>query len=186
LQADREARAVFLDRDGVLNRVLIRNGRPHAPASLDELEILPGVAAALDDLKAAGFRLIVATNQPDVGKGLLRREEVEALHEGLRRTLPLDAIKVCYHIDADACSCRKPQPGLLLEAAREWAIDLTRSYMIGDRWRDVDAGRAAGCKTIWVQCDYDDRQPEAPDAVVASLWEASRIILDDHPFSDAS
>ena len=177
MQADRDARAVFLDRDGVLNRVLLRNGRPHAPASLDELEILPGVAEALRDLKAAGFRLIVATNQPDVGKGLLRREAVEALHERLRRTLPLDAIMVCYHIDADACPCRKPQPGLLLEAAREWAIDLTRSYMVGDRWRDVDAGRAAGCKTIWVRCDYDERQPDAPDAVVASLWEASRVIL---------
>jgi len=177
LRADRDARAVFLDRDGVLNRVVVRNGRPYPPASLDELEILPGVAEALRDLKAAGFRLIVATNQPDVGKGLQRRDAVEACHGRLRQTLPIDAIQVCYHVDADACLCRKPRPGMLLEAARTWGIDLARSYMIGDRWRDVEAGRSAGCKTIWVQCDYDERLPNAPDAVVASLQEASLLIL---------
>ena len=170
-------RAVFLDRDGVLNRVVVRNGRPYPPASVEELEILPGVAEALRDLKAAGFRLIVATNQPDVGKGLQRRDVVEACHERLRQSLPIDAIQVCYHVDADACLCRKPRPGMLLEAARRWGIDLARSYVIGDRWRDVEAGRAAGCKTVWMKCDYDERPPEAPDAVVASLCEASRLIL---------
>jgi D-glycero-D-manno-heptose 1,7-bisphosphate phosphatase len=170
-------RAVFLDRDGVINRVLIRDGRPYPPASLDELEILPGVADALGDLKSAGFRLIVATNQPDVAKGTQRREMVEAFHDRLRQTLPIDAIHVCYHVDADGCACRKPRPGMLLEAARVWGIDVARSTMIGDRWRDIDAGRAAGCKTIWVRCDYEEQLPENPDAVVASLWEASRLIL---------
>ena len=177
MRADRDARAVFLDRDGVLNRVVVHNGRPYPPSSLDELEILPRVAEALRDLKAAGFRLIVATNQPDVGKGLQRRDVVEACHARLCQMLPIDAIQVCYHVDADACPCRKPRPGMLLEAARRWNIDLTRSYMVGDRWRDVGAGRAAGCRTIWVQSDYDEQPPEAPDAVVASLWEASRLIL---------
>ena len=170
-------RAVYLDRDGVINRVLIRDGRPYPPASLDELEILPGVVDALRDLKSVGFRLIVATNQPDVAKGFQRRDMVEAFHDQLRCTLPVDDIRVCYHVDADACFCRKPRPGMLLEAARSWDVDLTRSYMVGDRWRDIDAGRAAGCKTIWVRCDYDERLPEQPDAVVVSLWEASRLIL---------
>src|SRR5262249_46000741 len=131
-----------------------------------------------------GFHLIVATNQPDVGKGLQRRDAVEACHQRLRLTLPIDAIQVCYHVDADACLCRKPRPGMLLEAARERGIDLARSYMIGDRWPDVEAGRAAGCRTVWVQCDYDERPPEAPDAVVASLWEASRLILAKHESGD--
>jgi D-glycero-D-manno-heptose 1,7-bisphosphate phosphatase len=171
-------RAVFLDRDGVINRVLIRDGRPYPPASPDELEILPGVADALRDLKSAGFRLIVATNQPDVAKGIQRRELVEAFHDRLRQTLPIDAIQVCYHVDGDDCACRKPRPGMLLEAARAWDIELPRSYMVGDRWRDIDAGRSAGCKTIWVRCDYDERLPENPDAVVASLWEASKVILE--------
>jgi len=170
-------RAVFLDRDGVINRVLIRESRPYPPASLDEFEILPGVADALRDLKKAGFRLIVATNQPDVAKSVLPREMVENFHDRIRQTLPIDAIHVCYHVDADDCACRKPRPGMLLEAARAWYIDLTRSFMVGDRWRDIDAGRAARCKTIWVRCDYDERLPEQPDAVVASLWEASRLIL---------
>ena len=111
MQADGDARAVFLDRDGVLNRVVVRNGRPYPPASVDELEIMPGVAEALRDLKAAGFHLIVATNQPDVARGLVPPAVVEAIHERLRRTLPLDAIQVCYHTDADACLCRKPRPG---------------------------------------------------------------------------
>jgi D-glycero-D-manno-heptose 1,7-bisphosphate phosphatase len=172
-------RAVFLDRDGVINRVLIRDGRPYPPASLDELEILPGVADALRDLKSAGFRLIVATNQPDVAKGILRRELVDAFHDRIRRTLPIDDIRACFHVDGDACLCRKPRPGMLLEAAGTWDIDLTRSYMIGDRWRDIDAGRAAGCQTIWVRCDYDERLPKKPDAVVTSLWEASKVILAD-------
>jgi D-glycero-D-manno-heptose 1,7-bisphosphate phosphatase len=172
-------RAVFLDRDGVINRVFIRDGRPYPPASLDELEILPGVPDALRDLKSVGFRLIVATNQPDVAKGVQRREMVEVFHKRLRQTLPIDAIHVCYHVDADDCACRKPRPGMLLEAACAWDIELTRSYMVGDRWRDIDAGRAAGCRTIWVRCDYDERLPENPDAVVASLWEASRLILAD-------
>src|SRR5262249_50056044 len=106
-----------------------------------------------------------------------RRDMVEAFHDRLRHTLPIDDIRVCYHVDADGCQCRKPRPGMLLEAARSWDFDLTRSYMIGDRWRDIDAGRAAGCPTVSVRCDYDERLPERPDAFVASLWEASRLIL---------
>ncbi len=170
-------RAVFLDRDGVINRAVALGGRSYPPASLDDFELLPDVPQAIQALRAADFRIVVATNQPDVGKGLQRREVVEAMHESLRRSLPLDAIKVCYHTDEDRCACRKPRPGMLLEAAQEWALELPRCVMVGDRWRDIEAGKAVGCKTILVQRGYEERQAEAPDAVVGSLAEASALIL---------
>jgi D-glycero-D-manno-heptose 1,7-bisphosphate phosphatase len=175
----RMGRAVFLDRDGVLNRAVRRDGRPYPPERLEDLEILPGVAEALRSLKASGFRLVVVTNQPDVGKGMQRREVVEAIHERLRSLLPLDDIKVCYHVDEDACPCRKPRPGMLLAAAQDWRVDLARSFMVGDRWRDVAAGRAAGCTTIFIQEHYDEKAPDDPDVTVGSLLEASAIILAD-------
>jgi D-glycero-D-manno-heptose 1,7-bisphosphate phosphatase len=170
-------RAVFLDRDGVLNRAVVREGRPYPPPSVEEMEFLPGVAEAIDRLRQAGFRLIIVTNQPDVATGVQEREVVERMHERIRRELTVDEIRVCYHVDGDDCSCRKPKPGMLLEAARAWSLDLNHSFMIGDRWRDIEAGRAAGCKTILIKYDYDERQAERPDAVVHSLPEASELIL---------
>jgi D-glycero-D-manno-heptose 1,7-bisphosphate phosphatase len=170
-------RAVFLDRDGTINAAVIRAGRPFPPSSLEELQILPGVADALGALRAAGLCLIVVTNQPDVATGVQRREVVEQMHERLRRELPIDDIKVCYHADADGCSCRKPKPGMLLEAADEWSLDLPGSFLVGDRWRDVEAGRAAGCKTILIHYGYAERRAEHPDAVVGSLPQAGAIIL---------
>ena len=170
-------RAVFLDRDGVLNRVVLREGRAYPPASADDVEFPPDVGPALVALRRGGFRLIVVTNQPDVGKGLQRREVVEAIHARLSATLPIDEIKVCYHVDEDGCSCRKPKPGMLLDAARTWKLELAQSVMVGDRWRDIEAGKAAGCKTILVKGGYAERRAEAPDAVVNSLGEASALIL---------
>lgn len=171
------ARAVFLDRDGVINRVMIREGRPYPPSTIEEFEYLPGVVEGMKMLRTAGFRLIIVTNQPDVGKGLQARDLVEAMHERLRRQLRVDGIKVCCHVDQDGCFCRKPKPGLLLEAAREWDLDLAQSVMVGDRWRDIEAGKAAGCKTIWIRNTYAERQVDDPDAVVDSLAEASGLIL---------
>jgi len=169
-------RAVFLDRDGVLNRAFVRDGKPFPPAKPDEFQILPDVADALRALADAGFLLIVATNQPDVARGLQRREVVDAMHQRLRDELPLDDIKVCYDVDG-SCTCYKPQPGMLLTAAREHGIDLARSYMIGDRWRDVGAGKAAGCFTIFIDRGYAEPLTEVPDAVCTSLREAAAIIL---------
>jgi D-glycero-D-manno-heptose 1,7-bisphosphate phosphatase len=170
-------RAVFLDRDGVMNEVVLRNGRPYPPPSLDELVIPAGTGEAIAALRDAGFRLIVATNQPDVATGVQRREVVEAIHDRLCELFPLDAVKVCYHVDRDQCSCRKPKPGMLLEAAKEWSVDLARSFMIGDRWRDIEAGRNAGCKTILVGSGYGEACSARPNAVAASLWAASQLIL---------
>jgi D-glycero-D-manno-heptose 1,7-bisphosphate phosphatase len=170
-------RAVFLDRDGVLNRSATRSGRPVAPVSLEEFELLPGVVEAVEALRKAGFCLVVVTNQPDVGAGRLEQEVVEEMHRKLRDWLPIDDIKVCYHEDAAACDCRKPKPGMLVAAAGQWAIDLTASFMVGDRWRDVSAGKAAGCKTIFIDYGYQESGPDKADFVACSLLEASRIIL---------
>jgi D-glycero-D-manno-heptose 1,7-bisphosphate phosphatase len=172
-------RAVFLDRDGVLNRSMVRAGRPYAPTSLDEFELLPGVVEAVTSLRTAGFLSIVVTNQPDAATGAISADTLDAMHGKLRAWLPIDDIKVCRHVDADECHCRKPRPGMLLEAAREWSIDLKRSFMVGDRWRDVSAGKAAGCTTIFVDLGYAERQVDAPDFVVTSLAEAVKIVLRD-------
>lgn len=178
-------RAVFLDRDGVINRTLIRGGRPFAPVSPEEFEILPGVAAALLDLRAAGFLNIVVTNQPDIATGKQRPEVLEAMHAGLMAELAIDSVKVCPHVDADDCACRKPRPGLLLDAARELGIDLTASHMVGDRWRDVVAGQIAGCKCFFIDYSYDEKRPEKPYVAVKSLPEAVGMILsDNHAFKN--
>ena len=170
-------RAVFLDRDGVINCAVLRNGRPYPPPSAEELEFLPKVAEAIEMLHTAGFRIIVITNQPDVATGVQQREVVEVIHERIRREFPIDDIKVCYHTDQDGCLCRKPKPGMLLAAARQWSLDLNRSFMVGDRWRDIEAGQAAGCKAILIKRKYEERQAEKPDAIFDSLFEASRLIL---------
>jgi len=177
IQLNVMARAVFLDRDGVINHALVRNGMPHPPATLADFEILPGAAEALRALDDAGFLLVVATNQPDVARGLQQIEVVEAMHRRLREELPLDDIKVCYELDGPSCTCYKPKPGMLLEAAREHNIDLGRSYMVGDRWRDIGAGREAGCFTIFIDRGYSEPLTEAPDAHCADLSEATAIIL---------
>jgi len=133
--------AVFLDRDGVINANLERNGKPVAPTSLSEFRILPGVIEGVRLLKEAGFLLVVVTNQPDVANGLTPRPTVEAMHAEIRRQLPIDDIVVCFHADADKCSCRKPKPGMIFDAAARHGIDLASSYLVGDRWRDVNESR---------------------------------------------
>lgn len=170
-------KAVFLDRDGVINRALVRDGRPFPPASLAELEILPGVAEALLRLRDAGFLLIVVTNQPDVARGTISKAVVDAMNAHLKATVPLTEIRVCYHDSTDRCECRKPSPGMLLAAAREHDIDLRRSFLVGDRWRDVEAGERAGCRTIFVDHGYREKQPNRWDFRVTSLPEAAQAIL---------
>ncbi|SRR6266545_55812 len=173
-------RAVFLDRDGVLNQPVVREGRPFPPATVAELRLTDGVAADLTQLKAQGFLLIVVTNQPDVARGTTSRESVEEINTALRAALPLDDFYTCYHDDSDACDCRKPLPGLLLAAAAHHHIDLAASYLVGDRWRDIDAGAAAGCRTILIDCGYCERAPaHAPDHRASTLQQAVREILRD-------
>jgi D-sedoheptulose 7-phosphate isomerase len=175
-------RAVFLDRDGVINRAFVRDGRPFPPPTQQELEVLPGVPEALRELKSQGYQLIVVTNQPDVGRGMLSRQTLDAMHQTLLASLPLDDILVCCHTDQENCDCRKPKPGMLLEAARKHNIDLSASFMVGDRWRDIDAGYNAGCKTILIDYGYSERAPDhEPDLRVSSLREAADWIIRSTP-----
>jgi D-glycero-D-manno-heptose 1,7-bisphosphate phosphatase len=172
----RGRRAVFLDRDGVLNRAEVRGGRPYPPASVDETKILPGVAEALTALREAGFLLIVVTNQPDVARGTQRREVVEAINAKLKAALPLDDFYVSYE-DGDSPR-RKPNPGLLLEAAQAYQINLVASFMVGDRWKDVEAGRRAGCASVFIDLGYDEPRPEPPaDYTADGLPSAASWII---------
>jgi D-glycero-D-manno-heptose 1,7-bisphosphate phosphatase len=170
-------RAVFLDRDGVINRAFVRDGSPRPPSSLQDLEILPSVPEALSALKAHGYCLVVVTNQPDVARGTSSRELVDSIHERLSREIDLDAILTCFHDGTDECECRKPKPGLLYRAAEEFRIDLPSSFMVGDRWRDMEAGRRAGCRTFFVDRGYEEQMPCSYDFRVESLAEAAGIIL---------
>jgi D-glycero-D-manno-heptose 1,7-bisphosphate phosphatase len=170
-------RAVFLDRDGVISANVERDGRPVAPTRLADFRILPGVEEATRRLKELGFVLVVVTNQPDIAAGRNTMAILDAMHEELRRRLPVDEIKVCVHVDTDRCNCRKPKPGMLLEAARERRIDLTQSIMIGDRWRDIEAGQAAGCLTIMIDGESDHERPSTPHKTVRSLPEAVAYII---------
>lgn len=170
-------RAIFLDRDGVINRAIVKNGRPYAPSTFEEFELLPDVSNSIATLKSAGFLIIVVTNQPDISYGTQAQTIVEQMHNMLRAAELCDDILVCYHVDQHNCSCRKPKPGMLLTAASHWNVDLKHSFMVGDRWRDIGAGRAAGCCTFFIDNQYCEQRPDNPDYVVSSLAEASRIIL---------
>ena len=171
--------AVFLDRDGVINRPKVIAGKPYPPASIEEFILLPGVIEACQKLKQAGLLLVVATNQPDVGRGTLKREAVEAIHEHLYGLLPIDRVEVSYAAGGEQPpdELRKPRPGMLLRAAATMGIDLKKSFMVGDRWRDIDCGHAAGCTTILIDYDYAEELRQTPHHRVQSLLEASDIIL---------
>jgi D-glycero-D-manno-heptose 1,7-bisphosphate phosphatase len=172
--------AIFLDRDGVINQAIIREGKPYPPRSVDELVVESDVKPALARLKQLGYLLIGITNQPDVARGQTSRQQVEAIHNFLLKTLPLDEIRVCYHDNSDGCHCRKPLPGLILDAAKKWQIQLADSYMIGDRWRDIEAGQAAGCQTIWIDAGYHERAPAHPATFrVNSFSESMEILMEE-------
>jgi D-glycero-D-manno-heptose 1,7-bisphosphate phosphatase len=167
--------AAFLDRDGVLNQAIVRDGRPYAPRSLEGFVILPEAPGAIRRLKAAGYLVVVVTNQKDVGAGLLKREMLDAMHARLRAAMPIDDIRVCTCVDE--CPCYKPNAGMLMDAARDWNIDLAASVMIGDRWRDVGAGRNAGCRTILIDRGYTEPLPIKPDLTATDLADAVDQLL---------
>lgn len=172
------ARAVFLDRDGVLNAPVIRDGRSYPPATVEEMRLLDGVVEACTALKQAGFLLLCVTNQPDIARGTTTSATVERINSTLMRELQLDEVLTCPHDDGDACHCRKPKPGLLIDAAKHYGVDLSRSFMVGDRWRDIEAGRAAGCRTVYIDWNYRERQPDAADLTVSALIGAVQWIID--------
>ncbi len=183
-------RAVFLDRDGVLNKPVVRDGRPFPPNDVADFEIYPDVSAGCAELKVAGFLLIVVTNQPDVGRGTQNRDAVVAMHERLRAEVPsIDAIEVCFHAGkrhGDPCNCRKPKPGMLWRAAASHGIDLSQSFLIGDRWRDVDCAHAAGCRAVFIDHGYREPLRDKPEFTVASFREAVATILQNQLSRSAS
>jgi D-glycero-D-manno-heptose 1,7-bisphosphate phosphatase len=170
-------KAVFLDRDGVLNYSNVRDGLPY-PTRLDDLAIYPDAAEALGRFKQAGYLLIVVTNQPDVARGTVTRATVDEINTVLGAALPIDEFVVCAHDDAANCLCRKPKPGMVLDAAARHAVDLRQSFLIGDRWRDVDCGASAGVRTVLIDRGYRERAPDhAPDFIADSLGAAADWIL---------
>ena len=170
-------KCVFLDRDGVLNEANVREGKPYPPANISEVRIVSGAKEALQKLREAGFLLIVVTNQPDVARGTANVEGINSINALLERELPLDAFYVCTHDDEDHCDCRKPRPGALFKAAQDYGIDLAQSFMVGDRWRDVSAGKAAGCFAVWVDYDYQEKHPIEHDYRAKDLQDAVSWIL---------
>jgi len=171
--------AVFLDRDGTLNAPVVREGKPFPPATTAEFQLLPGVVEGCQALRAAGYVLVVATNQPDVGRGTQSQAVVEAMHAHLQRLIPeISRIEVCYDPGQGESSLRrKPAPGMLLDAASALGLDLARSWMIGDRWRDVDCGARAGCRTIFIDQGYDEPLRQKPDYTVRHFADAAEIVL---------
>lgn len=171
---------MFLDRDGTLNAPLVREGKPYPPARTSEFQLLPGAAEGCRQLHVAGYVLVVATNQPDVGRGTQAQATVEAMHLQLRKLIPeIARIEVCYDAGGTTppSEFRKPAPGMLLRAAAALELDLTGSWMIGDRWRDIDCGARAGCRTVFIDWGYDEKLRAQPDFTVRSFPEATRIIL---------
>ena len=170
-------KAVFLDRDGVINKAIVKNGKPCSPMDLNSVEIIFGVKDSLKALRDADWMTIVVTNQPDVARGKISKKEVEKINTYMKNTLPINEFYTCIHDNNDLCECRKPKPGELTLAAKNNNIDLNCSYMIGDRWKDIEAGKRAGCKTIFINSFYKEKQPTDYTFQAKSLSEAVKIIL---------
>jgi D-glycero-D-manno-heptose 1,7-bisphosphate phosphatase len=170
--------AVFLDRDGIINRAIVRDGKPYPPDRLEDLEILAGAVTSITRLAASGYILIGVTNQPDVARGTQSRENVELFNTTIQSRLPVSEIFVCYHDNADGCDCRKPKPGLIMQAAEKYEIDLSKSWMVGDRWKDIAAGKTTGLKTIFVDYHYAETFQGSPaDFTIEDMGVLADVIL---------
>lgn len=171
-------KAVFLDRDGVINDLVYRNNQPNSPICLGDMKILPRVKEAVDSLKNAGYLCIVVTNKPDIARGLLSYAELSKMHNFMTQATGLELIYFCPH-DDNQCDCRKPLTGMIEKAVRQYGIDLKRSFVVGDRWRDVEMGKKSGCRTVLViskSTEQDNRKID-PDFITMDLWEAAQIII---------
>jgi len=169
-------KAIFLDRDGVINKSFIKNGLPFSPTSFAQLKILPGVKESIFKLQKLNFVCLIVTNQPDVSRGKIEKKTVVTMNNYLKDELKLDDVFVCYHDDYDNCECRKPKSGLLLDAGKKWDINLKESYMIGDRWKDIEAGSRLGCKTIFINRNYKEKKPIDPNFSTDTLLNAVHLI----------
>jgi D-glycero-D-manno-heptose 1,7-bisphosphate phosphatase len=168
----RNRMAVFLDRDGTLNKAYIEDGLPISPSSLNKFKIIKGVKKSINRLKKLNFLCILITNQPDVFRGKIAKKTVVKMNSYIKKKIKLDDMFVCYHDNEHNCSCRKPKPGLLLKASKKWKIDLKKSFMIGDRWKDILAGKKVGCKTIFINNNYKNDKKVKADFTFKSLLKA--------------
>ena len=171
-------KAVFLDRDGVINRAPIIEGLPYSPRNIQELEIILGVREAVTLLFSSGFEIVVVTNQPEVARGFLYIDDIEKIHEEISNQTGLKHFKVCFHDNEDRCDCRKPKPGMLSQAAKEFNLDLKQSFLVGDRWKDIQAGQEVGCRCFFIDYGYCEMKPKPPFDRVTSLLEAARVITE--------
>ena len=169
-------RAIFLDRDGVLNKTVIKEKKITSPLNLDELKIVPEAKETLETFKKYGYLLIMVTNQPDIAKNKNTKKNVEEINNFLKNLLNIDDIFVCYHDDKDFCNCRKPKSGMLIEASKKHNIDLSKSFIIGDRWKDVEAGKNVGCKTIFIDFKYKEKLKSMPNYTITNIADAKNII----------
>lgn len=169
-------KAVFLDRDGVINRSNLIGGVPVPPRSILEVELLEGVVEGINLLKSYNFLPVVITNQPDVARGTVTREQVEEINTHIGVKTGIEHFYICYHDEINKCPCRKPAPGLIRLASSELDVNLDESYVVGDRWRDISAGQAAGCKTFFIDYSYAEKRPDAPFTIVSSLLEAAKLV----------
>jgi len=169
--------AVFLDRDGVVCMPIIRNGKPYPPSSTKELKIIQGLEEAAHSFYKANLEVVIITNQPDIGNGHTTFAEVNKINEKIMNKTGIEHFYICPHIESDSCLCRKPKAGLLIKSAFELGISLQKSYLIGDRWKDIEAGQKVGCDTYFIDYSYSEKKPTPPYTKVTSVLEASRIIL---------
>jgi len=177
----RDKRCVFLDRDGVLNRPIVHNGRPYPPSRAEDVELYDDVLEGCEQLKNVGFLLVVVSNQPDVGRGTQSRSAAEAINKKVADALPqIDHFETCFHAGegyGEPCDCRKPKPGMFFHAAQLMEINLSNSFMIGDRWRDIDCAKAAGCRAIFIDHQYAEPLRQTPDVTVRTFSEAVTAVL---------
>jgi len=173
--------AVFLDRDGVLIEAIVWDNKPFAATSPEDVRIIDGAREACAELSSLGFLLVMVTNQPDISRGKISQLFVDQVNADIARKLSLDAVRVCAHDDRDACLCRKPKPGMMIEAGAALNIDLSSSVVVGDRWRDIEAGKRAGCKTVFIDYGYDEPLRSVPDHTTSSLRQAVFWIRDQTP-----
>lgn len=178
LNGDAMKKAVFLDRDGVINHVKLLENKPHPPSSLAELRYCDGAIEAIGNLLENKFLVVVVTNQPDIARKSTTQYAIDRIHARMRKDLGIQHFYICPHDDRDFCDCRKPKPGLLFKAASDLAIDLKKSYLVGDRWKDISAGQAAGCINFFINYNYSEVKPNVPYDEVSSLGEAVSIILE--------
>jgi D-glycero-D-manno-heptose 1,7-bisphosphate phosphatase len=172
-------KAVFFDRDGVLNFSEIKNRKPYPPKNADNLIIVENAKELLNELKNQKFLLICITNQPDFSRGTRTLQNIQQSNDKVSKTLNLDDLFCCLHDNKDNCSCRKPKPGMIFEAEKKWNIDLTKSFLIGDRKSDIEAGISANLKTIFIDYDYDEEKPNKYDFKCSNLQQAVSFILNE-------